>query len=167
MVIISSSPPCICRRRIRIKCKSHVFGKYKYKYKYFIGLLLCFLASASTSTIKKSQEDNKSNLSETFQSTPKTSSSSFEGKNEKIENGGRQREDMSIHEMETALIRGFRVEESSKPVSYKNSASVILAYSDSVIRIFGERFTNNTIIRFVTQEMTRGMDCGNEFVLNQ
>lgn len=64
-------------------------------------------------------------------------------------------------ELKTATVRGLRIEESAKPVNYdEKGISVILADSGAVIRLFGDRFTKHTIIRFVTEMRTRGEDCG-------
>lgn len=65
------------------------------------------------------------------------------------------------NDMATASIHGFRVEDSSKPVTYDNGASVILADKPALIRFFGAGFTKNTIIRFVTEMRPKGSDCGN------
>ncbi|XP_035702383.1 metal transporter CNNM4 isoform X2 [Folsomia candida] len=63
------------------------------------------------------------------------------------------------NDMATASIHGFRVEDSSKPVTYDNGASVILADKPALIRFFGAGFTKNTIIRFVTEMRPKGSDC--------
>lgn len=66
---------------------------------------------------------------------------------------------MKLFERMTAEVLGLRVEETAKGVSYKDGASKILANSRAVIRFFGSGFTNNTIVRFVTEEGVRGTDC--------
>jgi hypothetical protein len=68
------------------------------------------------------------------------------------------RKTKSLKDM-TATVIGLRIEESSKPVTYDNGVSSILAESASVIRLFGDRFTKHTIIRFVTEIRARGEDC--------
>lgn len=63
-------------------------------------------------------------------------------------------------ENRTASVRGIRVEDAKKGVSYENKGvSVILADSGALVRLFGERFTRHTIIRFVTEMGARGSDC--------
>lgn len=60
----------------------------------------------------------------------------------------------------TASVRGLRVEDVSKGVSYEhNGVSVLLAEASAVIRLFGDRFTKDTVIRFVTEDGIRGTDC--------
>jgi len=59
----------------------------------------------------------------------------------------------------TANVIGIRIEDAAKPVSYDNGVSSILANSEVTIRLFGERFTQHTIIRFVTERLPRGSDC--------
>lgn len=67
--------------------------------------------------------------------------------------------DTRLQEM-TARVFGLRVEEVDKGVHYEDEGvSVILSNKEATIRLFGEGFTQHTIIRFVTQRMERGMDC--------
>ncbi|CAG7717904.1 unnamed protein product [Allacma fusca] len=63
-------------------------------------------------------------------------------------------------ENRTATVRGIRIEEAKKAVTYENKGvSVILADSVAVLRLFGDRFTRHTIVRFVTEMGSRGSDC--------
>lgn len=66
---------------------------------------------------------------------------------------------MRVYQQMTATVLGLRVEETAKGVSYKDGASKILANSAAVIRFFGLNFTVNTIIRFVSEDGERGVDC--------
>lgn len=60
----------------------------------------------------------------------------------------------------TASIYGLRVED-SKSVSFDGYVSVILADVSIQVRFFGDQFTANTIIKFVTEPKPRGGDCDN------
>jgi len=65
-------------------------------------------------------------------------------------------------ELMTASIHGLRIEEVSNGVGYEggsNGISIILADNEATVRLYGERFSKNTIIRFVTEEGARGSDC--------
>ncbi len=65
----------------------------------------------------------------------------------------------------TTLLYGLRVEVSPKPVSYDDdSTSIILADKPALIRIFGNGITQNTMIKFVTQNASRGSNCGMKLV---
>lgn len=66
----------------------------------------------------------------------------------------------TTNQLSPAQITGLRVEDSSKPVSYENGVSVILAESEAKIRLFGISITENTAIRFTTEEMPEGSVCG-------
>ncbi|XP_021952721.1 metal transporter CNNM4 [Folsomia candida] len=56
-------------------------------------------------------------------------------------------------------VHALRVEESTKPVTYENAVSVIVAESEAVIRLFGEGFGPNMVVKFVTDVRKAGSDC--------
>ncbi|CAL8077505.1 unnamed protein product [Orchesella dallaii] len=60
----------------------------------------------------------------------------------------------------TAFVIGLRIEAVDKGVSYElNGISSILKDSAVPIRLFGQHFTNQTIVRFVRDVKSRGADC--------
>lgn len=61
-------------------------------------------------------------------------------------------------------VHALRVEESTKPVTYENAVSVIVAESEAVIRLFGEGFGPNMVVKFVTDVRKAGSDCGKRVV---
>jgi len=65
-----------------------------------------------------------------------------------------------VLEAQTASVYGVRVEKSPKEVHYEdNGISIILANTGATLRLFGERFSATTIIRFVTAPAKKGSDC--------
>jgi hypothetical protein len=86
----------------------------------------------------------------------------LQSKNEKINNTDYQAPKDPLQfllEYETATLHGIRVEKVSKEVSYEKYVSVILADSEATIRLFGDRFSKNTMVRFTTESGTKGTDC--------
>lgn len=65
----------------------------------------------------------------------------------------RKREDRQIH------IRGIRVEEAEKEPKYENGIPSLLTGTRATLRLFGEGFTEDTVITFTHQERAYGGEC--------
>lgn len=69
-------------------------------------------------------------------------------------------EEAKVINASTAFIIGLRIEGTDKGISYEeNGVSAILAGNSVPIRLFGQHFGNQTIIRFVKDVKSRGADC--------
>jgi len=60
----------------------------------------------------------------------------------------------------TTFLLNFRAQEVDKGVAYQsNGVSVILSDVPTTIRLFGHKFSNHTIVRFVAEAQRRLDDC--------